>query len=84
MPLTERDMAILEFERLWWADPSAKNAAIRERFELSSVRYHQILGDLIDSPEAFRVDPLAVSRLRRHRDRQARPAHPRPAMEGSC
>ena len=72
MALTERDKAILDFERSWWAEPGPKETAIRERFELSGTRYYEILGELIDSPEAMAHDPLAVRRLRRQRERRRR------------
>ncbi len=72
MPLTERDKAILEFERTWWAEPGTKETAIRDRFELSGTRYYQILGELLDSPEAMEHDPLVVRRLRRLRERRRR------------
>lgn len=72
MDLTERDKAILDFERSWWAEPGPKEAAIRERFELSSTRYYQLLNELIDSDEAVAHDPLVVRRLRRLRDRRRR------------
>ena len=70
MPLTDRDKAILDFERLWWADPEAKTQAIRTYFWLSPARYHQILGEILSDPEAFQLDPLVVRRLRRQRDRR--------------
>ena len=72
MPLTERDRAILDFERSWWSEPGPKDTAILERFELSGTRYYQILGELIDLPEALDHDPLLVRRLRRIRDRSRR------------
>lgn len=72
MDLTERDKAILDFERSWWAEPGPKEAAIRERFELSTTRYYQLLNELIDADEAVEHDPLLVRRLRRLRDRRRR------------
>jgi len=72
MPLTERDKAILEFERTWWTQPGTKEAAIRSRFTLSGTRYYQILGELLDSAEAMETDPLVVRRLRRTRERRRR------------
>ena len=72
MPLTERDRAILDFERSWWSEPGPKDTVILERFELSATRYYQILGELLDSPEALEHDPLLVRRLRRIRDRRRR------------
>ena len=32
MPLSERQQAILDFERTWWQLEGSKEAAIRERF----------------------------------------------------
>ncbi len=72
MALTERDRAIIEFERTWWAEDSSKETIIRERFELSTTRYYQLLGELIDSDEAYEYDPLVIRRLRRLRDRRRR------------
>ena len=72
MGLSERDRAILDFERSWWTELGSKEAAIRERFALSTSRYYEILGDLMESPEAMAYDPLLVSRLRRFRDRRRR------------
>ncbi len=70
MPLTERDKAILDFERSWWAEPGVKESAIRDRFELSPTRYYQVLNELLESPDAMDYDPLVVRRL--HRQRAAR------------
>ena len=72
MPLTERDRAILDFERSWWSEPGPKELAIRERFELSTTRYYEIVNELLDEPEALDYDPLVVRRLRRLRDRRRR------------
>ena len=36
MPLSDRDRAILDFERSWWTDGGVKETAIQERFELSA------------------------------------------------
>jgi hypothetical protein len=72
MALTDRDRAILDFERTWWTEPGPKDTAIRERFELSGTRYYQLLTDLLDDPEALAYDPLLVRRLRRARDRRRR------------
>jgi len=77
MALTERDRAIIEFERTWWSEDSSKETIIRERFELSTTRYYEILGDLIDSDEAYEFDPLVIRRLRRLRDRRRRARYER-------
>jgi hypothetical protein len=72
MGLTDRDRAILDFERSWWTQPGSKGGAIRARLGLSATRYYQILAQLTDSEEAERYDPLVVHRLRRLRDRRRR------------
>jgi hypothetical protein len=66
--LGERDRAILEFERQWWRHAGAKDQAIRDQFGLSSARYYQLLGALIDTPAALVHDPMLVKRLQRGRD----------------
>ncbi len=70
--LTDRDKAILEFERSWWHETGPKESLIEERFELSVDRYYEILGELLESPAAYEHDPLGVRRLRRLRDRRRR------------
>jgi hypothetical protein len=72
MGLSDRDRAILDFERSWWTEAGPKDTAIRERFELSGTRYYQLLTDLVDDAEALEYDPLLVRRLRRARDRRRR------------
>jgi hypothetical protein len=72
MVLTDRDRAILDFERSWWSEPGRKELAIRERFDLSTTRYYEILNELLDAPQALEYDPLVVRRLRRVRDRRRR------------
>ncbi|WP_235738034.1 DUF3263 domain-containing protein [Nocardioides alcanivorans] len=65
--LSQRDADILEFERHWWKYAGAKEQAVREKFDMSSTRYYQVLNALIDKPEALAADPLLVRRLRRLR-----------------
>ncbi len=65
--LSQRDRAILEFERHWWKYAGAKEQAVRDNFDMSSTRYDQVLNALIDRPEALEADPLLVRRLRRLR-----------------
>ena len=72
MALTDRDRAILDFERSWWTESGPKDTAIRERFELSGTRYYQLLTELIDEPDALAYDPLLIRRLRRVRERRRR------------
>lgn len=70
--LTDRDRAILGFERQWWKYAGAKEQAIREHFDMSSTRYYQLLSQLIDRPEALEHDPMLVKRLRRQRAQRQR------------
>ncbi|MGV8908011.1 MAG: DUF3263 domain-containing protein [Propionicimonas sp.] len=75
--LSEQQVALLEFEKQWWALPGSKESEIREHFDISPTRYYQLLNALIDSEAALAHDPLLVKRLRRLRstrqkDRTAR------------
>lgn len=66
MALSDRDRAILDLERSWWQVDSPKSVAIRD-LGLSPTRYYQLLGALLDLPDAEAYDPLVVRRLRRLR-----------------
>ncbi|WP_374108124.1 DUF3263 domain-containing protein [Saccharopolyspora sp. 6V] len=75
--LGDRELSILAFERQWWKGAGGKERAIRELFDMSGTRYHQVLNDLLDDPAAVRADPMLIKRLRkvrasRQRARQAR------------
>ena len=70
--LTERDAAILAFERQWWKYAGAKEAAIKDLFDMSATRYYQVLNALIDRPDALIADPMLVKRLRRLRSTRQR------------
>lgn len=72
MPLTDRERAILDFERTWWSEPGPKAAAIKDRFGLSAARYYQLLGGLVGSSAAEAYDPLVVRRLRKLRTSRRR------------
>jgi hypothetical protein len=76
--LSERDIAVLDFERTWWRHAGSKERAIRERFAVSPTRYYQLLNRLIDDPEAMRHDPMLVKRLRRLRASRSRARSHRP------
>ena len=65
--LTDRDLAVLAFERQWWKYAGAKEQAIRDLFDMSATRYYQVLNGLIDRPEALTADPMLGKRLRRLR-----------------
>lgn len=70
--LDERARAVLDFERDWRAHEGRKEAAIRERFDVSAARYYQLLNRILDLPEAAAYDPLTVRRLRRRREERLR------------
>jgi hypothetical protein len=70
--LTDRERAMLEFERLWWRHAGAKEQAIRDTFGLSSTHYYRLLNSLLDVPAAAEFDALVVGRLRRLRASRAR------------
>lgn len=70
--LTERDREILEFARQRWQYAGAKETAIRERFDMSLTRYHQVVDRLLDGPAAEAHDSQLVHRLRRLRDARRR------------
>lgn len=82
-PLSDRERAVLTFEKQQWKFSGAKEQAIRDRFEMSATRYYQLLNALLDRPEAQEFEPALIKRLRRLRAgrQQARSgrAHPRPA-----
>ena len=86
MVLTDRDRAILDFERSWWTADGVKEALIEDRLGLTSSRYYRQLNELLDRPEALEHDPLVVRRLRRLRERRRRArvegAHARRGVEG--
>ena len=70
--LTEREQAVLDFERDWAANHGEKAARIRAVFGFTPARYYQLLTGLVSRPAAADYDPLLVRRLRR---RQAERAH---------
>ncbi|WP_062317956.1 DUF3263 domain-containing protein [Demequina maris] len=70
--LSERDAAILSFERGWWRFAGAKEDAIRDGFGLTATQYYQVLNSLIDDPAALAHDPVLVQRLRRMRATRGR------------
>ena len=81
MGLSDREQAMLDFERWWWTEPGPKEAAIHQKFQLSSARYDQLLSELIDTEKARAYDPLVVLRLRRQRERRRRARFARSSEE---
>jgi hypothetical protein len=70
--LSDRDRAILDFERQWWKYAGAKEQAIRDLFDMSATRYYQVLNTLVDRGDALAYDPMLVKRLRRLRSSRQR------------
>lgn len=70
--LSERDQEILEFERLTWRYPAAKESVVLERFDMTPTRYFQVVDALIDRAEALAYDGQLVNRLRRLREARRR------------
>ncbi len=70
--LTERQRAMLEFERTWWTMDESRDLLLRARFSCSTEDYYQELNQLLDHPSALASDPLVVRRLRRQRERRRR------------
>ena len=66
--LSDRDRRVLEFERQWWKYAGAKDAAIKELFNISAKQYYELLNNLIDRPDALAASPLLIKRLRRLRE----------------
>jgi len=65
--LSDLEVRILDFERQWWKYAGAKDAAIKELFDLSTRSYYELLNNLIDRDDALTASPLLVKRLRRLR-----------------
>jgi hypothetical protein len=70
--ITERQQAILDFERSFWTYDDPKEALIRARFHCPADEYYAELNDLLELPEAMAHDPLVVRRLQRQRLRKRR------------
>jgi hypothetical protein len=66
--VSDEEMTVLDFERLWWKYAGAKEKAVRDVFGWSMTRYYQVLNALIDTPRALAADPVLVNRLLRLRD----------------
>lgn len=66
--LTERAKRMLQFAGRTYRTPGAREQAIREQFGISATRYYQILGWLIDQPQALAYAPVIVNRLRAQRE----------------
>jgi hypothetical protein len=66
--LSDLEVRILDFERQWWKYAGAKDAAIKELFQISAKEYYELLNNLIDRDDAMAAAPLLIKRLRRLRE----------------
>jgi hypothetical protein len=82
--LSDDDKAVLDFERLRWHHPGAKESAIVERFGYLAVRHYQRVNALLDHPGAMAYDAQLVRRLQRLRDARARQRSASPAPPGAA
>ena len=72
MTLTDKERAVLDLERSWWARPDApttKGEAIAA-LGLSRAQYYALRDSAVERSEAEAYDPLVVRRVRR--DKAAR------------
>ena len=66
--LSDLEVRILDFERQWWKYAGAKDAAIKELFQISAKEYYELLNNLIDREDALAASPLLIKRPRRLRE----------------
>lgn len=63
--LTDRERDIIDLERGFWRYAGMKEQAIKERFDLTTVAYYQLLNRIIHKEAALAYDPVTVRRLLR-------------------
>ena len=68
---TDRDKAVLDFERSAWLIPGPKLDAIQEQLGMSASKYYKVLRELAENEEAAEYDPMTIRRLRATRRREA-------------
>ena len=70
--LTDTERAVLDLESSWFKYAGRKESVIRERFDMSTTRYYQVLRGLLKREEAMAYDPMLVRRLIRQQEARAR------------
>jgi hypothetical protein len=65
--LSDKQQAILDFERQWWRYAGGKAIEIQQHLDMTPVAYYRQLNMIIDLPEATEYDPTLVRRLQRAR-----------------
>jgi AraC-like DNA-binding protein len=73
--LTDRQRAMLDFERTWWQFDEPRDELIAQRFGCSTKEYYDELNEVLDTPGAMSHDPLVVRRFQRRRIRRRRSLH---------
>lgn len=69
-PLTDLERALLDFAGKTWRSKGLQEQAIRDLFDMSATRYHQVTNSLLDRPEALAFAPMTVRRLQRLREQR--------------
>jgi hypothetical protein len=68
---TDDHRAMLDFEATAAGMPHGrKEDLIRQKFNMTSIRYHQVINSLIDHPAALEHNPQLINRLSRIRDKK--------------
>ncbi len=62
---------LLDFESRHPGHPAGKQQAIEAELGVSPARYYQLLGRAVEHPDAGKLDPMLVHRLRRLQERAA-------------
>lgn len=70
--LTDTERAMLDLEGETFRFAGSKEQAIKEWFDMTSVRYYQRLNALLSNPAAWEYAPVTVARLRRLRDSRSK------------
>lgn len=66
--LSDDDKAMLDLAGARYKYAGARDAAIREQFDISPTAFHARVNALLDRPEALAYAPMTVKRLVRLRD----------------
>jgi hypothetical protein len=69
-PLSDLEASLLEFAGKTWRSKGLQEQAIRDLFDISATRYHQLINGLLERPEALAHAPVTVRRLQRLRDQR--------------
>ena len=65
--LSDTDRAMIDLAGEFWRHEALREAAMRERFDLTPTRFWQRVNTLIELPEALMHSPIVVNRLRARR-----------------